>query len=230
MNLMTNWADLGNPCPRKEPLRYTPLAWPLGRRIPLPIASGSSCLSKPIADVLLHRRTKREFSFLSTEMLGALTWLTCQTQQTGHEDLGFPLSLRPCPSAGAIHPIHLLVIGPEGDGWFRYDSTSHALDEMKTKVDPRKVLEAMHAVLPAPSATLLILAAEPERTGAKYEAPASLVWRDAGVILGVLAVAAEALDLSFCPLGVTGEPWVGQLLDQPGLTGVGAAFVGSSPS
>lgn len=38
---------------------------------------------------------------------------------------------------------------------------------------------------------------------------------------------AESLDLSYCPLGVTGEPWIGQLLDQPGLVGVGAAFVGS---
>lgn len=162
-------------------------------------------------------------------MLGALTSLTCQAQQTGNEDLGFPLSLRPCPSAGAIHPVHLLVIGPKGDGWFLYDSINHALSEVKTEVDPRSVLDAMRLVLPARSATLMILAAEPGRTGAKYDAPASLVWRDAGVLLGFLAVAAEALDLSFCPLGVTGEPWVGQLLDQPGLTGVGAAFVGSSP-
>lgn len=227
---MANWADLGNPCPRREPRHYSPLVWPMGQRIPLPVATGITGLSKPIADVLLHRRTKREFSPLSAEMLGALTWLTCQTQRTGNEDLGFPLSLRPCPSAGAIHPIHLLVIGPHGDGWFRYDSVSHALNKVKTKVNPRRVLDAMQAVLPAPSATLLILAAEPGKTGAKYEAPASLVWRDAGVLLAYLAVAAEALDLSFCPLGVTGEPWVGQLLNQPGLAGVGAAFVGSPPS
>ena len=42
-------------------------------------------------------------------------------------------------------------------------------------------------------------------------------------------VAAESLDLSFCPLGVTGEPWTSRLLDQPGLVGVGAAFVGATP-
>lgn len=230
MSSIANWVDLGNPCPRSEPRHYSPLVWPVGQRIPLPVAKSISGLSKPIADVLLHRRTKREFSPLNAEMLGALTWLTCQTQRTGKEDLGFPLSLRPCPSAGAIHPIHLLVIGPRGDGWFRYDSVSHSLNEVKTEVDPQEVLDAMQAVLPAPHATLLILAAEPGMTGAKYEAPASLIWRDAGVLIGVLAMAAEALDLSFCPLGVTGDPWVRQLLDQSGLAGVGAAFVGSSPS
>ena len=229
MSLMDGWVDLGSPRPRETPQRYAPLKWPLGARIALPVPAFPSGSSRSCAELLLQRRTKRVFSRLSLEMLSKLTWLTCQVQGTGGDELGFALSHRPCPSAGAIHPIHLLVIDPQAGRWLRYDAVSHALDEVITQLEPSGVLAEMHSVLPATSATLLILAAEPGKTAAKYEAAESLVWRDAGVLLGFLALAAEALGLNYCPLGVTGEPWVGRLLDQPGLAGVGAAFVGAPP-
>lgn len=230
MSSTPDWVDLGNPRPRESPRHYTPLSWPLGPRIPLPIPAFVGGARRSLAELLLQRRTRREFLPLSTELLSKLTWLTCQVQRTGGDELGFSLSHRPCPSAGAIHPIHLLVIDPQADRWFRYDPVSHALNEVITQLEPRQVLADIQSVLPAPSATLLLLAAEPGKTSAKYEAPGSLVWRDAGVLLGFLAVAAEALGLSYCPLGVTGDPWVGRLLNQPGLTGVGTAFVGAAPN
>ncbi|WP_229427561.1 nitroreductase family protein [Methylomonas fluvii] len=164
------------------------------------------------------------------EALGSLLWVCCHTQELGSDHLGFPLSRRPSPSGGAIHPVHLLVLLPQENCWYRYDPKEHALHETPSKLDATIVRSSMQTIVAAPSATLFILAAEPEMTAAKYEASASLVWRDAGVILGILAIAAEALDLSFCPLGVTGEPWVSQLLEQPGLFGVGCAFVGATPS
>jgi SagB-type dehydrogenase family enzyme len=226
---MMEWIDLGNPRPRPEPRRYTPVVWPNGMLIPLSSETGIEDHGGPFINLALQRRTRREFSILSLEMLGALTWITCRSQQLGSNDLGFPVSRRPCPSAGAIHPIHLLVVMPDDDRWYRYHPESHALQEVPSSVGARTVANAMQEVLTAPAATLLILAAEPGKTSAKYDAAASLVWRDAGVMLGFLAMAAQALDLSFCPLGVTGEPWVSQLVDQSGLVGVGAAFVGSTP-
>jgi hypothetical protein len=87
----------------------------------------------------------------------------------------------------------------------------------------------MHEVVAAPSATLLLFVAEPGMTGSKYEEAASLVWRDAGVLIGVIAAAAEALSLNFSPMGVTGEPWAGYLIPGAPLVGVGAAFVGARP-
>jgi len=228
MSWTADWVDLGSPRPRDKPRRYTPISWPLGPRIPLPVPTVGTSPTKSCAELLLQRRTRREFLPLNSELLSKLTWLTCQVQRSGGDELGFPLSYRPCLSAGAIHPIHLLVVDPQADRWFRYDAVSHALNEVITGLDPRPVWADMQRVLPAPSATLLILAAEPGRTSAKYEAAASLVWRDAGVLLGFLAVAAEALGLNYCPLGVTGDSWVKRLLDQPGLAGVGAAFVGAA--
>jgi hypothetical protein len=56
-------------------------------------------------------------------------------------------------------------------------------------------------------ALLMALVCEPGKTAAKYEHFESLVWRDAGVVLGYMSIVAEALGLNFCPLGLVGDPW-----------------------
>lgn len=221
------WIDLGNPHPLPEAKPYTPLAWPAGAHVPLP--PPSEVAARSFGDVALARRTRRDFSALEAGQLSALLSLTCRVQQVGDATLGFPLTRCPAPSAGAIHPIHLILLESGTSAWQRYDPFQHALVNMPTSVDAQHVRRAMEELLSAPGATLLLLAAEIGMTAAKYDHPWSLVWRDAGVLLGWLSMAAEALDLSFCPLGVTGEPWTSQLLDQPGLMGVGAAFVGATP-
>lgn len=223
------WIDPGNPHPHPLPptRTYTPVVWPEGAHVPLP--PPSEVAARSFIEVALARRTRRDFSALEAGQLSALLSLTCRVQQVGDTQLGFPLTRRPAPSAGAIHPIHLVLLGPGKSAWQRYDPFQHALVNMPTSVDAQHVRRAMEELLSAPGATLLLLAAEGGMTAAKYDHPWSLVWRDAGVLLGWLSMAAEALDLSFCPLGVTGEPWTSRLLDQPGLMGVGAAFVGATP-
>ena len=221
------WIDLGNPHPLSAARPYTPLVWPTGALVPLPPPSEAA--TRSFGEAAVGRRTRRSFSALEAGQLSALLSLTCRVQQVGDTTLGFPLTRRPAPSAGAIHPIHLILLGPGTSAWQRYDPFRHALVNVLTSVDAQRVRRAMEEVLAAPGATLLLLAAEGGMTAAKYDHPWSLVWRDAGILLGWLSMAAEALDLSFCPLGVTGDPWTSQLLDQPGLMGVGAAFVGATP-
>lgn len=221
------WIDLGNPHPLPSAGAYTPLVWPAGSLVPLPPPSEAATPS--FGDVALARRSRRRFSALEPGQLSTLLSLTCRVQQVGDTTLGFPLTRRPAPSAGAIHPVHLVLLEPGTSDWQRYDPFQHALVNVPTSVDAQHVRRAMEDVLAAPGATLLLLAAEGAMTAAKYDHPCSLVWRDTGVLLGWLSMAAEALDLSFCALGVTGEPWTSRLLDQPGLMGVGAAFVGATP-
>lgn len=224
-----DWPDLGNPRPLREPRRHEPIVWPDAGSVQLPPWNTDSLTQEPLGQLLERRRTGRSFEAIDVTLLSALLGLTCRVQLIGSTSLGFPLTLRPTPSAGAIHPIHLLVIGPKAECWFRYDPFEHRLRGVASACDPRAVYQAMQSVLLAPKATLLLLAAEPGMTASKYAQPSSLVWRDAGVLLGFLTMGAHALNLSFCPLGVTGEPFVSQLLDQPGLTGVGGAFVGATP-
>ena len=224
-----DWIDLGNPYPLSTPKHYSPIEWPGSGVVPLPAWESDSQTNAPYYKLLNRRRTRRDIGVLSQEKLGTLLGLVCHVQKKGESSLGFPLTRRPVPSGGAIHPIHLLVVFPEQEAWYRYDPFHHGLQRIQTNAKPREARLAMEAILPAPSATLILLAAEVGMTAAKYANPASIIWRDAGVLLGFLAMTAEALDLSFCPLGATGEPWVGQLLEQPSLAGVGTAFAGKTP-
>ena len=125
--------------------------------------------------------------------------------------------------------MHLIVHFPGTATWHRHDPVGHSLVEVPSALSPAEVRISLDRVLPGGAATLMLFAVEPGMTFAKYRGACSLVWRDAGVLQGPLAIAAEALNLHFCLLGVTGEPWVGRLLDQPGLIGVGAAYVGAAP-
>lgn len=221
------WNDLGNPCPRTKPHLYQPVIWPNDGEVPLGLPTINIKDKLKFFELVNQRRTQRKFLPINFQQLGNLLWMTNRVQRIGSEELGFPLSQRPCPSAGAIHSIHVLLIQPEKERWYRYDPFAHVLQVIPSQINAGSVINALQEVLTAPNATLLLLAAEPGMTAAKYEAADSLVWRDAGVVLGFLSMASQALGLSFCPLGVTGEPWVSQLVEQPGLVGVGAAFVGS---
>jgi hypothetical protein len=220
----TDWPDLGVPAPRQQARPCNVIAWPERGRFDLSSEAGPC--EPEVERLLRSRRTDRTIGSLSVDQLGPWFELSCRAQEVHSSNYGFDLSLRPSPSAGAIHPIHLILALPGVAPFMRYDAIDHVLVETPTQLVASEVHRAMQGVLPAPDATLVLLAAEVGKTAAKYEHPASLVWRDAGALLAVLGLSAHALGLGFCPLGVTGEPWVSGLLEQQGLFGVGAAFVG----
>lgn len=224
-----DWIDLGNPKPRQTPAAYVPLKWPQGSSTVV-LEEPRAAVGRDFADVLNQRRSCREFGPLPADamlaIVGALLSMSCRVQSVGDDSLGFPISRRPSPSAGAIHPIHVIVNVPGFGCWHRFDPNSRQLVELPTSVAVDEVRTSLDAVLPASNAALVLFVAEPSKTAAKYEHSESLVWRDAGVLQGIFAMAAEALGLGCTLLGITGDPWSRQLLDKPGLQGVGAAFVG----
>lgn len=226
-----SWIDLGNPRPRPEARRHSPVRWADGERIALKalaeLPSVHGIFQKSLIDLSMQRRSNRAFELLPLDHLGWLLALVDQQLAKGPRDLGFALTQRPAPSAGAIHPIHLIVQSPGLVGWHRYDSEAHELVRVQCQASVDEVRAATDELLAAPKASLVLLVAEFGRTAAKYENSASLVWRDAGVLLGYLSLAAEALDLAFLSLGITGDSWAQRLVDETGLAGVGAAFVGT---
>lgn len=228
MNSTVMWATLGNPAPRQEPGTYKPWQWPVVRSVALPAASDAlhAC-----AGSLLERRSRRTFAPIALGELSTLLWHTLHCQRTAESPMGFAIQQRPTPSAGAIHPVHLLIQVPGEDGvWARYNSLTHALDVIGPPADVlRGLCIEADQVVSAQSGSLLLFVAEPAMTAAKYENADSLVWRDAGVMQGALAIAAEALALNYCLLGITGDPWVGQLSEQCQLVGVGLAALGTRP-
>jgi SagB-type dehydrogenase family enzyme len=228
MSLTRMWTWLGSPTPRREPVAYTPRTWPIERSIGLPMASAGA---SAWLEASLMRRSRRTFAEIGLEQVGMLLWHTLYCQRTADSPLGFSLQQRPIPSAGAIHPVHLVMqVADDPSAWARYNPLTHALDVIGESAG---VLDALrieaNRVVPIQSGSLLLFIAEPAMTAAKYENANSLVWRDAGVMQGALAMTAEALGLNFCLLGITGDPWVGQLNDKCQLVGVGVAALGTRP-
>ncbi|WP_374588713.1 nitroreductase family protein [Ideonella dechloratans] len=223
------WVDLGNPRPRERVEAFEPVVWPLGQPAPLQSndgnANGAAALT--FREVALGRRSRRAFAGLTRKALSQFLELTCRTQRVRELAPGLKLSQRPAPSAGAIHPIHVLIVEPQAERVHRYDPLGHALAPVESPLNLRALRDAVGQVLAPQSGTIVLLAAEPSRTAAKYEESSSLVWRDAGALIGVMALAAESLGLAFCALGITGEPFVSQLLDQAALTGVGVVVLGA---
>ncbi|NHC06402.1 nitroreductase family protein [Azonexus fungiphilus] len=220
------WIELGNPTPHTAPQHYTPINWQVGEAHYLPIPE--QLIKAPFGEVISARRTRRSFGPISANDLGALLWASCRVEREGHHELGFSLTLRPVPSAGAIHPIHVIANGPADANWWLYNPSEHRLEQL-VEVDPAlaDVRSMLENIVPPRDATILLFAAEPGKTFAKYAEACSLLWRDAGVLIGHLSLVAEALGLSFCPLGVTGDQWVKKLNQQGHLAGVGMALVGS---
>lgn len=214
-----------DPRPAAEVTPYTPIIWPVGmvRDLDKP-----QHIAQSYGDVLAGRRSNRNFGKLTLKDLSALLWSSCR--QIGHapSDLGFDLSFRPAPSAGAIHPIHVLSCSFESNVWLRYDPVLHNLIEVPCGLlPPQAAIEEVSPALSIQQGTILWLAAETGKTASKYDNIDSLIWRDAGALLAHLGLAASSLGLNFCPLGATGAKW-GIGLDQTKLIrGVGVAFVGS---
>jgi hypothetical protein len=125
-----------------------------------------------------------------------------------------------------MHPIHVLV-GECNAPWWRYDPVRHALVELPESAANCALARCAADELVAVGRGLLLgLVAEPGKTAAKYINPETLIWRDAGVVLGYMSVVAEVLGLSFCPLGITGNAQLSHLLAPRLLFGVGLALLG----
>jgi hypothetical protein len=126
-----------------------------------------------------------------------------------------------------MHPIHVLV-SAEMATWSRYDPVEHALVAIPgSETNAAAVRAAAGQLLSVERGLVVALVAEPGKTAAKYTDPESLIWRDAGVVLGYMSVVAEALGLSFCPLGITGNRCLADILPlHADLHGVGLAILG----
>lgn len=220
-----DWINLGNATPRAKFDSHVAVDWPEGREYSLPTDLNEP--SRTFADVTRSRRSQRTYAAPAIEQLAQLLSLSCRVRSPLTSSGGLRQSSRPAPSSGALHPIHVILHRRNAKEWQRYDPYKHSLFDLQSSLSPSIVRSAFDEVLTGGDATLMLFVAEPGLTFAKYEQACSLIWRDAGVLQGVLSLAAEAMGLNFCLLGVTGDPWVSRLIQQNTLVGVGAAYVGA---
>lgn len=222
------WIDLQDPLPRERQQPYEPITWPDEEFVKLPVPVSTS--GKTFSEVLDQRRTTRKFACVETADLAYFFWNTARIQGTLGSALGFVQTFRPVASAGAVHPIHILVKRPASSTWCRYEPSMHAMIALPTFTNSLSdVDEKIGSAVDAANATILLYVAEPGMTAAKYQNEASLIWRDAGALLGHSALVAADMGLSYCPLGLTGNVWAKRLNQQGQLAGVGVALLGKLP-
>jgi len=211
-----------DPKPRLQPFTYSPVIWPVSDSVAL--EPGSAPLVTDLASLWAERRSHLDGADPELGSIGAMLWHVNRTLATAPSPYGFPLERRPVPSAGALHPVHILVQLPQTSTWAKYNPQQHCLEVI---ADSAQVLDGLleHAQSVSENrvGTYLAFVGEPGRLSAKYENHESLLWRDVGVLQGNICLAAQAHGLSACLLGVTGHAWSSRLAEQGKLVGMGLA-------
>ncbi|RJF97152.1 hypothetical protein D3871_00335 [Noviherbaspirillum saxi] len=181
-------------------------------------------------DVVFARRTRYGGTPLSRENLAALLWRTAYCLQDQPLDQRIHAKRKPVISAGARHPIDIIVIerSPSMDLSTKlYDDLNHSLltlDIASGAVRPLWDMASMAAK--GTCSTLCWFVAQVGKTAGKYEWPDSLIWRDAGALLQQFSLVSHALSLGCVPLGPTGNPGIDDIFRSNGtLFGVGGCFV-----
>lgn len=197
-----------------------------------PVAIGRLELpaSRPLREVLSARHSEREFeppslAELASVLVRAGRLRAWRASEAGQEES------RALPSAGARHPIELETLTGSvaglPDGHWKFDPARCTLTRAE-RSDARGAGAIFDRQgLTAPSGyTAIFVVARFERTLGRYPAGATLVWRDAGVVLGGLHLCASDLGLASCIVGCTAS-----LRNEGGLEGVdlGALVLGRRP-
>ena len=159
--------------------------------LPAPRMMGDVSLEEALAS----RRSIRQYGErpLTWEEIGQLLWAA--------QGVTSPRGFRTAPSAGALYPLELYVVLPEGV--FHYEPADHALlriAEGDRRKDVGDVALKQSAIYDAPA--LFVIAAVYERTAVKYGDRAErYVKMEAGHAGQNLLLQATALGLGAVPIG-----------------------------
>ncbi|MCS6907229.1 MAG: SagB/ThcOx family dehydrogenase [Anaerolineales bacterium] len=186
-----------------------PLATPLGGeeiQLPPPQLEGKMSLEEALA----KRRSVRQFrpDPLSIDQISQLCWAL--------QGITHPSGFRTAPSAGALYPLEVYVVLPEGV--YHYRPQGHTLTRWQ-EGDLRAALHAValrqDAVLQA--AAVFVITAVYERTEAKYGKQRSprYVHMEAGHAAQNLLLQAVALGLGSVPIGAFYDDGVQEALKLP---------------
>jgi nitroreductase len=198
--------------------------WPVLRAVPF--GQHRAPAERSFLDVFESRRSARALTSAPLEALVDVLRLALAPRFWKDGD---PLrrSRRPVLSAGALHPISVLLFA--GIAIYRVNVDESLLEELHVPPELRASwVSKCKQLLPAADGAFIVLIADMARPNAAYEYSASLVWRDAGALLQTLALAAESYGLGFCPLGILGSEVVDGLPGTNQLLAVGAAAIGLS--
>lgn len=201
---------------------YSDYAWPVVSSTQF--EPFSAPIKRAFVDVFEQRRSARTLSPAPLELtVGAL--LFALTPRFWKEGDALRRSRRPALSAGALHPISVLLFNDLGV--HRVNADSCMLEKLAFATEARDAwVSKCQQILPNANGAFLTLVADMARPMRAYAYSETLVWRDAGATLQTLALVAELFGLGFCPLGILGNEVTSSLSSGGQLLAVGAAAIG----
>lgn len=173
--------------------------------LPTPRLTGETSLEEALAT----RRSVREFTDqrLTWDEVSQLLWAAQGTTD--------PRGLRTAPSAGALYPLEVYAVLPEGA--YHYLAEQHTVEPVSEEDLREDLWQAgleQDALRQAPA--VFVIAAVYERTEAKYgERAERYVEMEAGHAAQNLLLQAVALDLGAVPIGAFHDDQVGAALGLP---------------
>lgn len=219
---------MNNPQPKPTEERVTSFDYPIQHTVKL--SQDIDPLSARFDEVITSRKSQRTFSGINLQQLSNILWYTAKVKQTFVQENGYILTHRGTPSAGARHPIDMLIINRtllNSNLPHYYNPFEHTLNMLDLSAQPVvDFIEHINAIISITNATIIWFVAHPERTEAKYENPETLIWRDAGALINSIQLTCAASNVNCCSIGSLGEPFIGNFFNQTDIFGAGGLLIG----
>ena len=203
----------------------------------------------PFALVQQRRRSIRDYATepITDRQLGEFLYRVARVTDRQQRQIETPsgpvqmdFALRPYPAGGALYELEVYAVvaacGGLSPGLYRYDGVGHRLLRRagRTAEVDRLLADAARATgLPATAPqVLLVLAARMPRVAWKYTGLAyALVLKDVGVMFQTMYLAATAMGLAPCAVGLGDSDLFAQAagVDYYAETSVGEFLLGSAP-
>lgn len=199
----------------------------LGERVKL--SKPIKPLNSPFGEVISSRKSSRQFNTITVAQLGEVLWYTAKVKSFHQQENGYLITHRGTPSAGARHPIDILIYNSaifNNDHFYYYNPFDHSINQV-THSNTAPLIQHVNQIIPIDNGTLLWFVAHQQRTAAKYEHAESLIMRDSGALINSIQLTCTALNLNSCPIGSLGEPYISDFFNnQHGLSGAGGLLIG----
>jgi len=224
-----NYLMFSNPFPKKEEDQLSAFIYPIIETVVLYAPD----YIEPIDfwDVLKNRRSSREFQRLSLNEISKILWMSAKVHKLNVQDNGYILTQRPNASAGARHPIDIIVLSPilnSSVSFYYYNPFEHSLNKLNLEDNFIQQLRIhVNSILDVNDSTIIWFIAHPSRTEAKYDDAVSLIWRDAGALIQTIQLVCTSLKYNSCAVGTLGEPFISKMFSKSGrVFGVGGIVIG----
>lgn len=171
-------------------------------------------LDQSFANVVRARRSKRAIAAASLEQVAQVVREALKADFVGYgEKQG--RRLKAVLSAGALHPVKAIILRRDQRPIVYDDGADQFLSvQVRDASAYTAFLRTCATVLPDADGHWVALIADCWTVRSLYSNHESLVWRDAGAVIQMMALLAEAHEMAFCPLGVLGGEIIEALLPE----------------